>query len=657
MLHASSSAGQARRGSTGPVTVAPWLTLLLIVAVAAGAQSGLPSDPQAESLSAAGRHLEAAGRYEDLARRGLLSWDAGLALRAANEYLAAGETGEADRMLDKARPRVRSSDERVWLAALDARMALDRGNAGRAVALLDALPRPWPPEAAPHLLELRLRAQVSDGQALAGVRSWQERSALLSDPQQRAANDRLLLDQLLLHPPALPPPADASDLERGWLELPAVLAEAGRADADAGATPGNRVQDWLARHPDHPGTAFLPTSMTASSAPSPPAVTLAAGSAARIALLVPLSGRQEAAGKAVRDGFAAAWFASGPPASRARVAIYDTAAAGVAAAYQQAVADGAQAVAGPLLKEDVAALLTALPAGLPVATLALNAYSAPAGSTPPAFLYQFALDPEQEARAAARRIAADGHQRGVALFPDSPWGQRVHDAFVAELQASGVTLTAAQYYPAGARDYAAPLRAVLGRFGGAGDRRSDGASSAASRNPATERAEGPQFAFVAATPQAARAIRPQLRFQMVYDLPIYATSDAWDPSVRAASDMDGLIFPEMPWLLYGGQGAPELWDAVQGSDWAGRARGRLRLYAFGYDAYRLIQQLGSSSVAAGVDGLTGLLEFDRDSGRVVRSLQFARIENGRPQAAGASGVVPQFLPPPATNPAGDTGQP
>jgi outer membrane PBP1 activator LpoA protein len=656
MLHVWSSTEQARRASPGSAAGVLLLALLLACAGMARAQSGLPSDPQAESLTMSGRHLEAADRYEKLARRGFLSWDAGYALRAANEYLAAGEPGEAERMLDKARPRVRTADERVWLTALDARMALDRSDAPRAVAVLDALPRPWPREAAPQLLDLRLRAQVAAGQPLAGVRTWQERAALLSTPQDTAANDRLLLDQLLLHPPAPSQAGGATELERGWLELPAVLAIAGRAD-DAPPESAARVQEWLSRYPGHPGAAFVPTSTQSPGrdAPTPPA-TLAAGSAARIALLLPLSGRQEPAGKAIRDGFAAAWFASGPSGSRARIAVYDTAAAGVAAAYQEAIAEGAQAVAGPLLREDVAALVAALPAGLPVATLALNAYTAPAGTTTPAFLYQFALDPEQEARAAARRIATDGHQRGVALFPDSPWGQRVHDAFVAELQAAGVTLTSAQYYPPGAKDYAGPLRAALGRFGGAGDRRSDGSTSAAARNPADERAEGPQFAFVAATPQAARAIRPQLRFQMTYDLPIYSTSDAWDPGVRAAADMDGLVFPEMPWLLYGGQGAPELWDAVQGSDWAGRARGRLRLYAFGYDAYRLVQQLGSSNVAAGVDGLTGLLEFDRESGRVIRSLQFARIENGRPQAAGTAGI-PEFLPPPAANPAGGTGQP
>jgi len=82
-----------------------------------------------------------------------------------------------------------------------------------------------------------------------------------------------------------------------------------------------------------------------------------------------------------------------------------------------------------------------------------------------------------------------------------------------------------------------------------------------------------------------------------------------------------------------------------------RARGRLRLYAFGYDAFRMARQIGSSGgIAAGLDGLTGLLELDRSDGHVRRGLQFARIESGKPQAAGPAGAV--FQDTPAENPAG-----
>lgn len=626
MLHVSFRHRQARRHRLAALACA----CLLSIAPAAPAQSP-PGDAQAEALALGGRHLEAAARYEQLARRGLFALDAELALLAAREYLAAGEPDEAARLADKVRTRASSDDERALLAIVDGSLALDHGQPQRALAVLRAAPAPLPAAYESDVLALRGRAEFASGQALAGIRTYEQRGAKLGTPQARADNERQLFDQLLLHPPqgAAAPPG-SSERERGWLELPALVAAIGATPPEPASSAAAQMQGWIAQHPGHPGTKFLPRSAAAQ----------ATGDATGdlVALLLPLTGKQQSAAAAIRDGFTAAWFASAPPESRVRVAIYDTAAQGAGAAYAKAVRDGARAVVGPLLKEEIAALVSAQPAGLPVPTLALNDAVAP-GQVPPAFLYQFALDPEQEARAVARRIVDDGLARGIAFFPEGSWGQRVRDAFVDELQRSGrVVLTSSQFYAPGARDYSEPLRAALGRFGGAGDRPRNRAQPAPARDPAAERAAGPQFAFIAATPQVARAIRPQLRFQMTYDLPVYATSDAWEPSVRSAADMEGMIFPEMPWLLDAGQGAPELWSALQG-DWSARARGRMRLEAFGFDAFRLVRQLTGGAPVVGLQGLTGTLEVDRADGHVQRSVQFARIEGGRPVPAGASGVV------------------
>jgi hypothetical protein len=643
MLHVSLRRRQVRRSSRWAGWIASSMILCTFATPITHAQEAAPTLAQAEALARDGQHLAAAARYEQLARRGFMNWDASTALLAAREYVIGGAVDDAQRLADKARGRVKNDDERALLAEVDARVALEQGDAVRALGALRTLPQPWPAESAPDLLALRGRAEIATGDALRGVRTFDERAALLAAPAARAANDRLLFDQLLQRPPGPVTTAGVSERERGWLELPAIVAA---GDNDAALTAAGTA--WMARHPGHPGTAFLPDAGTAQ----PGFVTIGGGPSTSIALLLPLSGKQQSAGTAVRDGFAAAWFAAASADTRPRVELYDTAALGAAAAYQRAIADGARLVVGPLTKEEIAAVVASQPAGLPRPTLALNSAATPPGMAAPAFLYQFALDPEQEARAVARRIADDGWVRGVALFPDNAWGQRVHDAFVQELQAAGaVTLMSSQYYPAGAKDFSAPLRAALGRYGGAGDRRSNPGQPLPPRNAVAEQASGPQFAFVAATPQAARAIRPQLRFQMTYDLPLYATSDAWDPSVRAAADMDGLVFPEMPWLLFGGQGAPELWDALQ-DEWSGRSRGRLRLFAFGYDAFRLAQQLGSSGgVAAGVDGLTGMLELNRADGHVQRSLLFARIESGKPQAAGSTAAV--FREVPAANSTGN----
>ncbi len=192
-------------------------------------------------------------------------------------------------------------------------------------------------------------------------------------------------------------------------------------------------------------------------------------------------------------------------------------------------------------------------------------------------------------------------------------------------------LTAIRTYDPASKDHSGALRAALGRFGGAGDRDAKGALRP--RDAAAESRDGPQFAFIAAMPQAARAICPQLRFQMAYTLPVYMTSDAWDSGSRAVPDLDGVRLPQMPWVLAGGSGAPALWDALQ-KEWSAVARGRQQLYAFGFDAYQLLAGLNIAARGVAVDGLTGRLTLGPD-GRVQRGTEWAQVENGRLQPAGA----------------------
>lgn len=576
---------------------------------------------QAAALGRSGQHAEAAKLYEQSARRGFFSWDARLALLAAREYALARAYDDAERMLGKAEGKVKG-DDLTLRATIEAQVALAKNDPERALAALHTIAEPWPAPLAPGLLEMRGRAELESGRSLDGVRSFVERGRVLGAAEARAANDRLLADLLAQHPPSGGVSPGATDAERAWLEFGQLAASAAASDPQVVA---QRSAEWRLRHPAHAATPYLPQS---AGVPGGAFGAGAAGSPAPvIALLLPLSGKQQPAGAAVRDGILAAWY-DAPAEARPTVKVFDSS-TGATAAYQRAVAEGASVVIGPLTKEDVAGV-AAQPLAVP--TLALN--GSPGGAPVP-FLFQFSLDPELEARAVARRIVSDGLVRGIALFPRSPWGQRLEAAFTAELQASGgVTLMASQYYEPGAKDFSDALRAALGRYGGAGDRPSDRSKPAPRRDPVAEAASGPQFAFVAATPQAARALRPQLRFQMTYDLPIYSTSDAWDASVKSAADMDGLVFPEMPWILFGGQGAPQLWDAVN-TTWSRSSRGRLRLYAFGYDAYRIAAQLRDNVRTLGLDGLTGELDIGQD-GKVQRTLQFARIEGGRPAPLGAS---------------------
>ena len=602
--------------------------LLCTAAIAFSAAVLVPSWPAAvaqesvtaESLSRSGDHAGAATLYERQARRLFRDWDTRLTLLAAREYLAAGQATDAARVLKKIGGPV-TGDDAVLLGRVQAELALAQGNGVAALAAIDGIPRPWPSALESELLLLQAQAYFLSGRTLDGVRALERRGPLLGSAEARAANQALLVESLQRSGTANVVPPQATEAERAWYELAQIRASSPDDPATA-----RRAAEWRMRNPNHAGAAQLPALAGAGPETAVP-VALPVGQPAAVALLLPLSGKQQAAGIAVRDGFLAGYLDR--PDVAPRVLVYDTASLGAASAYQKAVGDGAQVVVGPLTRDEVAIVAAGQ---MPVPTLALNSF---AGGTPPPFLFQFTLDPEQEAREAARRIASDGHTRGIALFPRSSWGERVHAAFTGELQTLGLELTGAQFYDPGSRDFSGPLRAALGRYGGAGDRGKDGQPVA--RDASAESSAGPQFAFLAASAQTARALRPQLRFQMTYDVPVYATSDAWDPSTRAASDLEGLRFPEMPWILHGGQGASALWNVLQ-REWASEGRGRLRLYAFGYDAVGLMAELRAGRTTSTVDGLTGRLSFGPE-GRVQRELDWARIEGGRPLPLG-SAVLP-----------------
>ena len=98
-----------------------------------------------------------------------------------------------------------------------------------------------------------------------------------------------------------------------------------------------------------------------------------------------------------------------------------------------------------------------------------------------------------------------------------------------------------------------------------------------------------EFIFAPAQASTERLLRPQLRFHYAGDIPTYATSEAFEPDMRANEDLDGLMFPDMPWILGG-----DFADAVRAAAreaWPSGGPYRGRLFAFGFDAFRLAQAL------------------------------------------------------------------
>ena len=189
-------------------------------------------------------------------------------------------------------------------------------------------------------------------------------------------------------------------------------------------------------------------------------------------------------------------------------------------------------------------------------------------------MFQFALDPEEEARQVAQRVTRDGRMRGLVLLPNNEWGQRVFRAFDTELKTLGGAIAGLRFYDPAARDYSEPITQLL--LIDESRARANALSAALGTRLEFEprRRGDAQFVFIGAQPVQGRSLRPALRFISPTILPIYATSDIFEPDAQANNDLEGVIFPDMPWVISPDAVSTELRTALNKSLAGARARAR-----------------------------------------------------------------------------------
>jgi outer membrane PBP1 activator LpoA protein len=604
----------------------------LLAAFAIGACTPIATQPerppserqwaQAEKLSREGNAEGAAQAYETLAASATGDLRDRLWLRAAREYVRANKIDKATALLKQTSATLPSADVPLR-AQVAAEIALRSQKPDRALAELESIPRPIPQDSLADVLSIRARALFALNRPAAGIMAALDREHALTSADEKRANQRLIwegLQRSAANNADFSVPAGASNVVAGWLEL-------GRAALIAARNPFTAKQDlaeWRSRYPNHPANELLTQIVL-------PELGVGLEYPQHIALVLPLSGRLQSAGVAVRDGFLAALLQQ-DPSRRPVVDVYDSDQLGAVTAYQKAIAEGAQFIVGPLLKDEVTAV--ALSGAVTVPTLALNQVNDEASK--PALLYQYSLDPEEEARQVAQRVTNDGHMRGLVLLPNNDWGQRVFRAFDDELKTLGGTIAGMRFYDPGERDFSGPVARLLLVDESRARANALNATLGTHLEFEARRRNDVDFVFIGAQPLQGRLVRPALQFHRAGDLPVYSTSEIFEPDEQANSDLEGVMFPDMPWVISPDAVSTELRNALN-RYWPVRARGRGRLYAFGFDAYRLIPLLkaGEFGRAHAIPGMTGLLSID-EQGRVHRQLDWARITDGRPAPIGTA---------------------
>lgn len=575
----------------------------------------------AAQLEQEGRYAEAAALNEKLAAGAAEAQRVEFLVAAAQDWLSAGN-------LQRSSELVRPLKEKGLYPALAARLELVRAGIDLAAhqpqQALDHLRfsfTPLPTELRARALLLRGQAHLALGDVPAAVEDWTERDNEYAPGSTGLAANRDLIWKTLSETHTAVDlsklPANISATARGWLEL-AAIAGTGWQQPEKFV---EQLKDWQARYPNHPAQQQLVPGLIAKQealTAFPP----------KIAVLLPLSGNYQSPADAVRDGLLAAYYQVGganPPA----ITLYDsgTTAASAVAAYQKAVSDGANMVVGPLTKDAVAGV--AAQASLPTPVLALNYLDA--GRAGPGGFYQFGLLPEGEAAQAAERAVAEGRTHAVALVSGDELGSRMFKAFSARFSELGGVLLDMQTFTPRGNSYADILSQLFGLDASESREQHLAATIDQRLEYEPRRRQDIQFVFLVASADDARQIQPQIGYYHAEDLPVYSTSRVYELDENVDNTvLDGITFDDMPWTLEDKGSVAEMRDALQ-RDWPNNFPGNSRLYALGFDAYRLLPLLyNTHGIGEPLQGVTGLLSLD-PGGRVHRKLDWADFEDGSPE--------------------------
>lgn len=606
-------------------------TALLGAALAACAPAMRPpatsaTEQHAQALIDAGQPQAAAEVYLRAAHTAQPPARQRFQLLAAQQLIDAQQYDRAQSVLDSVNPKGLNGEALARKALLYARLDLALRQPDAALRALPADTSGLPDTLVAELLLTKALAAEAAGKPLLAVRSRLERQPLLGT-QQAADNLRALWSLLTQASPSelggWQQTAQREDV-KAWLAL--ALIATTTAPQPAALT--QALAAWEARYPGQ----------QAAAAPILDALRTQWQSfqtyPSQIAVLLPLSGPFSPVARTLLDGIMSAYYAHANPAHPIALRVYDTGAqpANLLSLYAQAVADGARFVIGPLDRNQVGRLAASGIVSVP--TLALNYVNGDAAL--PDQLYEFGLNPGNEAAQAAEKASLDGHLKAVVLVPNSDWGARVSSAFAQRFQQLGGRVLAVGRFNGGGSDFSPAIVRALNIDASNARRRGVAQTIRQKLKFDARRRQDVDMIFIAGDPRQARLLMPQIDFHHGTGLPVYSISDAYSGTRDAVADRDlnGLLFCDAPLLLSDAGTAAAARTAMQ-RDFPNAGHRYPRLYGLGMDSFDVIPYLKrlADQGWARFDGLSGALHMVGGH-RLVRQLEWAQFAQGAPQLQG-----------------------
>lgn len=552
-----------------------------------------------------------------------------LLLQAAQHLNLQGEQHWARNLLNSIDPTLLDDEQFILYTLIFSEIALadDAFFLAQRILTNPRLDQQWQTLAVEQQVLLRQRRAdlfMVLGEPNASIEERLALQPLINDPLLDIDNQDVLWQALMSMPvaeltyrsqkAANTPTLQNEDL-RGWYSL-ALISKNNQGNLDKQLF---QINQWVARWPQHPASLRLPKDLQLLQQ-------LIEERPAQVAVLLPQQGRLSKAGKAVRDGFVAAYYQALANGSHTPILkFYDTSEGDIVDVYNRASLDGADLMIGPLDKNKVTAL--SQQESLPIPTLAVN-YSEEVAE-PAANLFQFGLSAEDEARQIARRAWVEGHRYAMILTTDANWGRRSADAFREAWENLGGTIITQSEFT-GEGDFSNVIKQAL--HINESQKRAQGVRALFPQPVEFEprRRQDADMLFMVARPSEARQIKPTLAFHYASKLPVYATSHIYGGTEdrKADRDLNNIRFSTLPWFFDDTNATKQIIQQA-----ANPAPSYQRLYALGVDSFQLyprLKQLQQSEYTR-LYGVTGSLSMNAQR-RIEREQIWAKMNNGRAQS-------------------------
>lgn len=460
-------------------------------------------------------------------------------------------------------------------------------------------------------LQLLMTAQVQSGRIIAGIASELE-IGNIAGTAYRTSNTMTLWKLASAIDPRTARDALEKDLDddvRAWLEL-ALIATPEEIDM---IQLDKQWNDWKRTHqrwalPDSISIEMRQRWAYLNFKPR------------QIAVLLPLTGIYAKYSKAIRQGLNFAQDNVEQAYFEMRFYNTDDENRDALQIYQTAVADGADLVLGPLLKDNIAVLQSTQTLSVPILTFN---YVTDAFPDRRKELFQFGLLPEDEANQTAERLIQDGNYFAIVFQPNSNWGERLTKTFADKYTRLGGVIRKLILYEEDVVDFSTLIEDNFGLSG----------SYKRHRAVANAIAYVPEFSpYVRLDIQAvvlfadekyARFIYPQMKYYYLDRLPVYATSHVYNPGeTRRHRDLSGLLYCDAP-IVFSEQQQDYIDKGIDLS--------QLRLFALGADTYHLTREFRKMYLTqSSYPGMTGLLSMQANK-RLLRKLTWGRFVKDRPR--------------------------